>query len=258
MTSAAASSSNTGDVGISPVLLQAITHTLSNKPRAPEHVIIHTAAGDHIKVETPLLQSSSHPQSGSVVYVQEATDEQVETVETTEIWADHSMDSSSGGGGTVTGGEDSQQSGEVNMGNVLSALASHFKNNGHVKQEKESPTKVDRKHVPSVTHEVIVAESSCGAMSLIKRPRIELADNTNTSTPLLLTKIDDNTYVDSSTGASIPIHIEGGTVSLDGSTSFVLRTPSGDTVQQCNQEEFKPCPICGDKISGGFISTRIM
>jgi hypothetical protein len=281
----AASSAGGGEVGISPVLLQAITHTLSSAPTSntSEPIIIRRQKPPTtIKIETssPLKpQHQQHILSGmheplghpnqTVLLVsnheEEVAEEQIET--TGEVdWSTVESEAAESSSSQDTSNHVtfSQQS-DINMGSVLSAIASHFKNKGHTIVKQEQTVKVEPEHRVTVVgslspqrtmnHPVIVSESieeiTVQGPS-VKRQRIELADHTNTdgNTTFVIHKIGD-TYIDANTGEPIEVHnMDGdGQFTLDSSNSFVLHKQNNGLVMN-NQEEYKPCPVCGDKISG--------
>ena len=299
---AVAASSGAGEVGISPVLLQAITHTLSSSSstKTTEPIIIRRKAPitQHIKIEqTSPAKPSSHILSGlhepigttpgnTVLYVNsEQPEEQVETVETTgEVdWSQveeeasvtdesSSQDTSNHvvAQSTIHMGNVVSQSNDINMGSVLSAIATHFKSRGGViKQENVKVEAAEKLTIvepmspmpqSSTSRPVIVTESVeeiaqtlvvQSASPPIKKPRIELADHTNTeptNTTFVIHKIGENNYVDANTGEPIEVQNVDGQLMLNPDSSFLLQNQNNLVIN--NQEDYKPCPICGDKISG--------
>jgi hypothetical protein len=277
-----ASSGGGGEVGISPVLLQAITHTLSSAPtttNTSEAIMIRHKAPIKVEATSP-LKSQPHILSGmhepiasmagpnqTVLLVsnneEEVAEEQIETtgeVDWTTVESE-AAESSSSQDGTSNHATLSQQS-DINMGSVLSAIASHFKNKGHsiVKQEHIVKVESEAFSQRNANQAVIVSEPVEEITDTIvmqgpsaKRSRIELADHTNTEGTFVIHKIGENSYVDANTGEPIEVHnVEGdGQLVLDSNSSFVLHQQNNGLVIN-SQEEFKPCPVCGDKISGKF------
>ena len=297
----------TTEVGISPVLLQAITQTLSTNSgdrhssstqegaaAGPQQVIVSCDPDGPITTKLDnqqhILQGMNEPvtsypttQSGdTIVVVQnidvETSEQRTESSSGQQFIVKHIM---AGGEPTESQPVNSQipvvisQGQELNMSNVLSAIATHLKNN-----RKQSTTSVSPVVVEDVSEVVCEADqqqpiyisfpSSAAVPSPVNDITVNEVDSIATETVVhtisssegqqFMKRLRQQEVPDSTQGSpttyilntdSMPQGTVYQTMETDqGTITFTeLASPdTSDSAQDC--EIGKPCPICGDKISG--------
>ena len=173
--------------------------------------------------------------------------------------------------------------GELQMGNVLAAIASHLAKTRKMTAEEQvvhlqeaqagnsdsSPIIVTvpanttvSQSVPSSSHDITVSSedsvtseqiiqtvSSSSDLPLTKRPRIEIADSSQEqSGPVYIRadKLPPGTYLQ--------------TIETDNGIFHVTQVATVDTSKPASAltEIYGPCPICGDRISGNRLKTSIV
>ena len=291
----------TSEVGISPALLQAITQTLSTnrsghggrdvrESGGPERIVI-TGDKPMIKMEGSgqphILHGMNEPVSNiaqlgsgeTVIVLQNMEGGECVGVDSVQGASQHVIIKNMPAGGmqnvVLDNSEKDAGGQDVNMGSVLSAIATQLRNEqppptaGGEDNSQDVPIE-DSQHpiyisvsgnnsVPSPVQDVTVQEV---AENIVAETVVQTTHNIDTTDPKQLRIIEPN--IQSQNGASIVLNSQTGqeravleAVKGDGGeTHYVYRTVRVDqpaTSQQLTFDASEACPICGDKISGKLL-----
>ena len=277
---------STNEVGISPVLLQAISQTLnssskisadgSGKSGAGEgssgqtqqiivsdgdggFVIRHAETSQHILhgLNEPMgvVQETTEetPGDGTVIYVQNVPGEEPREVvvesQSSEDCSNVYVMSQDGGGSGGANNAVTQPQDNISMGNVLSAIASHLRTN---RQQHASESEINTETNPESQqqHQYIIVNNHALPQAV--------QDVTISETGTVLSEsleghsekrqIFSGTEVSSSSGSGEILlgNSEGMAFSEQQPASYTIETSSSSAYAADSER----CPICGDRISG--------